>query len=62
VYQLHLGISDDLAGDLRAFADEHELSISAATRLAILRMVRPGGSSPHDKLTKENQNAHATDR
>jgi plasmid stability protein len=34
-YQLHLNISDDLEKDLRVFADEHELSISAAVRLLL---------------------------
>ena len=56
-YPLHLNISDDLEKDLRVFADEHELSISAAVRLAILQMVRPGGrlsaSSRHEAKKNE---------
>jgi hypothetical protein len=36
-YQLHLGISEDLEKDLRAFAEAYGITIAAAARV-LLRM------------------------
>ena len=60
MYQLHLGIGEDLERDLRAFAAANDgMSIASATRL-LLRLGLQYGKV--GELLKENRNAHASDR
>ena len=51
MYQLHLGLGEDLERDLRAFAAANGgLSVAAAVRILLTQAL------------KENRNAHASDR
>ena len=50
-YQINLGIPDDMAADVKSFAEQYGLSLAAAVRV-LLRQA----------LNMENQDAHVSGR